>query len=72
MCCALSFYPDQTSVRNEPNENARIIARINPGVRVRVVEVVNDWLRVISVYGNPPGYIRKEDAVLIYPESRGP
>lgn len=54
----------------EPRENSAMVRRIDRGIIVRVVEVVDGhWLRIISTYGNPPGYIRRDDAELLQPET---
>ena len=54
-----------TSVRENPSSNARAIAQINRGTKVTVVRSVGEWLQVQSKQGNPPGYIRSDDAMFI-------
>ena len=54
-----------TSVFEEPNESSRQVATIPRGSRVRVVDSTGDWLEVRSKQGRPPGFIRRDDAVLM-------
>ena len=54
-----------TSVRENPSASARAIAQINRGTKVTVVRSVGEWLQVQSKQGNPPGYIRSDDAMFI-------
>lgn len=51
-----------TNVFDGPAPSARIVADIEPGVRINVVASNGDWLEVRSRHGNPPGFIRKDDA----------
>ena len=53
-----------TSVFEEPSSSSRKLGTIPNGIRVRVVGSSGDWLEVHSKQGRPPGFIRKEDAVL--------
>jgi hypothetical protein len=41
------------------------VANIPGGVRVNVVSASGDWLEVHSRRGNPPGFIRRDDAQFI-------
>ncbi len=52
-----------TSVFEEPSESSRKVATINKGTKVNVVRSVGEWLEVRSKHGNPPGYIRRDDAM---------
>jgi uncharacterized membrane-anchored protein YhcB (DUF1043 family) len=54
-----------TPVLEGPSETARKVATINKGTRVTVVRSSGDWLEVRSKHGNPPGYIRRDDAMFV-------
>jgi hypothetical protein len=54
-----------TTVREEPSGGARRITDISKGTKINVVRTVGDWLEVRSKQGNPPGYVRLDDAVLV-------
>jgi chromosome segregation ATPase len=62
-----SFYEAvrSTSVFEEPSASSRTVATISKGSRVRVVGSTGDWLEVRSKQGRPPGFIRRDDAVLM-------
>jgi uncharacterized protein YgiM (DUF1202 family) len=51
-----------TSVYENPSSAARVISQIGPGTRINVVSSTGDWLEVRSKRGNPPGYVRSDDA----------
>jgi zinc-ribbon domain/Bacterial SH3 domain len=51
-----------TNVFDGPSPSAHIVAGIERGVRINVVASNGDWLEVRSRHGNPPGFIRKDDA----------
>ena len=51
-----------TTVFESPSASSRSVASIPGGVRVSVVNTSGDWLEVHSRRGNPPGFIRREDA----------
>lgn len=53
-----------TAVLERPSPSAREVALIQRGTTVNVVGSQGDWLEVRSKYGKPPGYIRREDAIL--------
>lgn len=53
-----------TAVLERPSSSAREVALVQRGTTVNVVGSQGDWLEVRSRYGKPPGYIRREDAVL--------
>ncbi len=53
-----------TAVFEEPSAASRKVATIPNGSRVRVVESTGDWLEVRSKQGRPPGFIRRDDAVV--------
>ena len=54
-----------TSVFEEPSASSRKVGSIANGTRVRVVGSTDDWLEVRSKQGRPPGFIRRDDAVLM-------
>jgi Bacterial SH3 domain len=54
-----------TSVFEEPSASSRKLGSIPNGTRVRVVGSTDDWLEVRSKQGRPPGFIRRDDAVLM-------
>jgi len=56
-----------TTVYEEPSASSRAVAQIGKGTDVTVVRSVGEWLEVRSKHGNPPGYIRADDARVIRP-----
>jgi zinc-ribbon domain len=54
-----------TAVFEAPAASAQVVANIPGGVRVNVVNINGDWLEVHSRRGNPPGFIRRDDAQFI-------
>jgi hypothetical protein len=54
-----------TTVYEEPSSSSRVLSKISRGTRVAVVRAVGDWLEVRSKHGNPPGYIRLDDAMFV-------
>jgi hypothetical protein len=54
-----------TTVYENPSSAARVISQIGRGTRINVVRSSGDWLEVRSNRGNPPGYVRSDDARLI-------
>lgn len=54
-----------TSVFEEPSRSSRTLATIKQGTRVTVVGSEGEWLEVRSKHGNPPGFIRREDAMFV-------
>jgi hypothetical protein len=54
-----------TSVYENPSSSSRVISQIGGGTRINVVSSSGDWLEVRSNRGNPPGYVRSDDARLI-------
>ena len=53
-----------TSVFEEPSASSQKVGSIPNGTKVRVVGSKDDWLEVRSKQGRPPGFIRRDDAVL--------
>jgi len=51
-----------TSVHEDPSSSSRVISQIDRGTRINVVSSAGDWLEVRSKRGNPPGYVRSDDA----------
>ncbi len=54
-----------TSVFEQPSDSSRKVSVIIRGVKVVVVGSTGDWLEVRSKRGNPPGFIRRDDAMFI-------
>lgn len=54
-----------TNVFQAPSPGAQMVANIPPGTRVNVVSSSGEWLEVHSRRGNPPGFIRRDDATLV-------
>ena len=51
-----------TSVYESPSAAARVVSQIGGGTRINVVSSTGGWLEVRSKRGNPPGYVRSDDA----------
>jgi hypothetical protein len=51
-----------TSVYEDPSSSARVVSQIERGTRINVVGSNGGWLEVRSRHGNPPGYVRSDDA----------
>lgn len=51
-----------TTVYENPSPSARVITQIGKGTRINVVSAAGDWLEVRSKHGNPPGYVRSDEA----------
>lgn len=54
-----------TGVFAEPSDTSRKLSTIKRGTRVAVVGSVGEWLEVRSKHGNPPGFIRRDDAMFV-------
>ena len=54
-----------TTVFEQPSASSRNVASIPSGTRVNVVSSTGNWLEVHSKSGNPPGFIRRGDAVFV-------
>lgn len=52
----------RTSVYEKPSAASRVIAQIEPGIRINVIGSSGAWLDVRSKHGNPPGFVRSTDA----------
>ena len=57
-----------TSVYDNPSSAGRVITQIGKGTKINVVSSVGDWLEVRSKHGNPPGYVRSDDARIMVAE----
>ena len=54
-----------TEVYSGPTEKSALITRIEPGIKINVVDSRDGWLQIRSKYGRPPGFVREETAVKI-------
>jgi TolA-binding protein len=54
-----------TSVYAEPAGSSRQLSMIQRGTRVTVVGSAGEWLEIRSRHGNPPGFIRRDDAMFV-------
>ena len=54
-----------TQVFSEPSENSALIAKLERGIKLNVVDSRDGWLEIRSKHGRPPGFIRQETAVRI-------
>jgi hypothetical protein len=52
-----------TLLRSEPRADAPVVTRLEPGIKVRIVGRVGDFLQVRSRKGNTPGYVSRADVV---------
>ncbi len=51
-----------TSVHEDPSSASRVVSQIGGGTRINVASAAGGWLEVRSRRGNPPGYVRSDDA----------
>lgn len=51
-----------TAVHENPSSSSRVISQIEGGTRINVIGSTGGWLEVRSRRGNPPGYVRADDA----------
>jgi hypothetical protein len=54
-----------TEVHEQPATSSRVISRIGKGTRVNVVRSNGDWLEIVSRRGNPPGFVLRDDTMLV-------
>jgi hypothetical protein len=54
-----------TAVHEEPLSSSRVLTRVGGATQITVVRGVGEWLEVRSKHGNPPGFIRTEDAKFV-------
>jgi len=52
-------------VYSQPKERSELLANLDAGMKVNVVDSRNGWLEIRSKHGRPPGFIRTEGAVRI-------
>ena len=52
----------ETPVYDNPSSQGRVVSQIRGGTRINVVSSGGNWLEVRSKHGNPPGYVRSDDA----------
>jgi hypothetical protein len=51
-----------TRVFSAPSEHSQLVANVEPGTQVNVVDSRNGWLEIRSKHGRPPGFIQKTAA----------
>jgi hypothetical protein len=54
-----------TQVYSGPSGNSRLIANIEPGMKINVVDSRDGWLEIRSKHGRPSGFVRQTAAVRI-------
>jgi uncharacterized protein YgiM (DUF1202 family) len=54
-----------TAVYEDPSPSSRVVSQVSKGTRINVVGSTGDWLEVRSRRGNPPGFVRSDDARLV-------
>ena len=54
-----------TRVFSAPSEHSQLLANVEPGTQVNVVDSRNGWLEIRSKHGRPPGFIQKTAAIRI-------
>lgn len=54
-----------TAVYEEASGTSRVLSKVAKGTRFEVVRSSGDWLEVRSKHGNPPGFVRADDAMFI-------
>jgi Bacterial SH3 domain len=54
-----------TQVYSRPSDSSQLIANIEPGMRINVVDSRDGWLEIRSKYGRPSGFVRQAAAVRI-------
>jgi hypothetical protein len=53
-----------TRVFSQPNDSSRPLARVEAGMEINVVGARDEWLEIRSRHGRPPGFIKKDTAVM--------
>jgi len=53
-----------TRVFSQPNDSSRPLARVEAGMEINVVGARDEWLEVRSRHGRPPGFIKRDTAVM--------
>ena len=54
-----------TRIFSAPSEHSQLVANVEPGTQVNVVDSRNGWLEIRSKHGRPPGFIQKTAAIRI-------
>jgi uncharacterized protein YoxC len=54
-----------TQVYSGPNDASQLIANIEPGMKINVVDSRDGWLEIRSKHGRPSGFVRQAAAVRI-------
>jgi Bacterial SH3 domain len=54
-----------TQVYSGPSDNSLLIANIEPGMKINVVDSHDGWLEIRSKHGRPSGFVRQAAAVRI-------
>jgi myosin heavy subunit len=54
-----------TQVYSGPSDTSLLIANIEPGMKINVVDSRDGWLEIRSKHGRPPGFVRQTAAVRI-------
>jgi myosin heavy subunit len=54
-----------TQVYSGPSDTSRLIANIEPGMKINVVDSHDGWLEIRSKHGRPSGFVRQAAAVRI-------
>lgn len=54
-----------TRVYRGPSELSQVVATIDAGTEITVVDSRDGWLEIRSKYGRPPGFVRQEAAVRV-------
>ena len=53
-----------TRVFSQPSDSSRPLARVEAGMEINVVGARDEWLEVRSRHGRPPGFIKRDTAVM--------
>jgi hypothetical protein len=61
-----------TSVYEDPSASSRVLSQVSKGTRINVVGAVGGWLEVRSKVGNPPGFLRLDDAMFVAKANQAP
>ncbi|MBM4262143.1 MAG: hypothetical protein FJ143_08265 [Deltaproteobacteria bacterium] len=54
-----------TTVHEEPVNSSKVVSQIDKGTTINVVRSSGEWLEVRSKHGNPPGFVRRADVILV-------
>jgi hypothetical protein len=61
-----------TSVHEDASASSRVLSQVSKGTRINVVGSVGGWLEVRSKIGNPPGFLRLDDAMFVAKADQAP